>query len=179
MSSAACPGWCATTGSEAGASYSLIAARTIVRGGQFRLFFFSREEPRVHVHVAHPDGEAKFWLAPAVHLAVNIGLSSAQLGRRRPSSWRTSGRSKMPCTDTLAAEVTNISPHDFWLLLGDEELAVPYAEFAWFRSATVEQIATVERPSENHLYWPKLDVDLSVEPLRNPAAFPLRSRSAA
>lgn len=52
---------------------------TIVRDGQFRLFFFSREEARIHVHVAHPDGEAKFWLTPAVHLAVNIGLSSAQV----------------------------------------------------------------------------------------------------
>ncbi len=31
------------------------------------------------MHVAHPDGEAKFWLEPAVHLAVNIGLSPAQL----------------------------------------------------------------------------------------------------
>ena len=85
----------------------------------------------------------------------------------------------MPGTGTLAAEVTNISPHGFWLLLGDEELAVPYAEFPWFRSATVEQIAAVERPTDNHLYWPKLDVDLSVEALRNPAAFPLRSQSAA
>ena len=85
----------------------------------------------------------------------------------------------MPGTNTLAAEVTNISPHGFWLLLGDEELAVPYAEFPWFRSATVEQIAAVERPTDKHLYWPKLDVDLSVESLRNPAAFPLRSRSAA
>ena len=54
----------------------------------------------------------------------------------------------MPGTGTLAAEVTNISPHGFWLLLGDEELAVPYAEFPWFRSATVEQIAAVERPTE-------------------------------
>jgi hypothetical protein len=54
-------------------------APTIVRDGQFRVFFFSREETRVHVHVAHPDGEAKFWLTPDVHLAVNIGLSQAQL----------------------------------------------------------------------------------------------------
>jgi hypothetical protein len=54
-------------------------APTIVRDGQFRLFFFSREETRIHVHVAHPDGEAKFWLDPAVHLAVNIGLSPAQV----------------------------------------------------------------------------------------------------
>lgn len=54
-------------------------APTIVRDGQFRLFFFSREETRIHVHVAHPDGEAKFWLTPAVALAVNAGLSATQL----------------------------------------------------------------------------------------------------
>ena len=54
-------------------------APTIVRDGEFRLFFFSREESRIHVHVAHPDGEAKFWLTPSVHLAVNIGLSPAQV----------------------------------------------------------------------------------------------------
>jgi hypothetical protein len=28
-------------------------------------------------------------------------------------------------SNTLAAEVTNISSHCFWLLLGDEELALP------------------------------------------------------
>ena len=54
-------------------------APTIVRDGQFRLFFFSREETRIHVHVAHPDGEAKFWLTPSVNLAVNIGLSTTQV----------------------------------------------------------------------------------------------------
>lgn len=54
-------------------------APTIVRDGPFRLYFFSREEPRIHVHVAHPDGEAKFWLTPNVHLAVNVGLSGMQL----------------------------------------------------------------------------------------------------
>jgi hypothetical protein len=43
--------------------------------GPFRLFFFSREERRVHVHVAHPDGEAKFWLDPAIELAAAVGLS--------------------------------------------------------------------------------------------------------
>jgi len=54
-------------------------APTVVRDGQFRLFFFSREELRIHVHVAHPEGEAKFWLTPSVHLAMNVGLSSVQL----------------------------------------------------------------------------------------------------
>jgi hypothetical protein len=37
---------------------------TVVKEGAFRLFFFSREETRIHVHVNHPDGEAKFWLEP-------------------------------------------------------------------------------------------------------------------
>lgn len=54
-------------------------APTVLREGSFRLFFFSREEPRMHVHVAHPDGEAKFWLTPTVALATQIGLSAQQL----------------------------------------------------------------------------------------------------
>ncbi len=54
-------------------------APTVVRDGPFRLFFFSREEPRMHVHVAHPDGEAKFWLVPGVTLAGHTGLSQKEL----------------------------------------------------------------------------------------------------
>ena len=54
-------------------------APTVVRDGPFRLFFFSREEERVHVHVAHPKGEAKFWLTPQVTLASHTGLSAKQL----------------------------------------------------------------------------------------------------
>lgn len=53
-------------------------APTVVRDGQFRLFFFSREEERIHVHVAHPDGEAKFRLTPHAALATQTGLSEKQ-----------------------------------------------------------------------------------------------------
>ena len=54
-------------------------APTVVRDGKFRLFFFSREETRIHVHVEHPDGEAKFWLTPQVALVTYTGLSTHQL----------------------------------------------------------------------------------------------------
>jgi hypothetical protein len=54
-------------------------APTVVRDGEFRLFFFSREETRIHVHVTHPDGEAKFWLTPEIALADHTGLSGRQL----------------------------------------------------------------------------------------------------
>ena len=52
---------------------------TVLRDGPFRLFFFSREERRPHVHVSHPDGEAKFWIEPDIELATQIGLSANQI----------------------------------------------------------------------------------------------------
>ena len=49
-------------------------------GGTIRFFFFSREETRMHVHVSHPDGEAKFWLKPEVELATQTGLAKHVVG---------------------------------------------------------------------------------------------------
>ena len=34
-----------------------------------------REETRMHIHVTHTAGEAKFWLEPKIELALNQGLS--------------------------------------------------------------------------------------------------------
>ncbi|MBK6865838.1 MAG: DUF2442 domain-containing protein [Ideonella sp.] len=85
----------------------------------------------------------------------------------------------MPGSVTSEAEVTNVSRHGFWLLLGDEELAVPFSEFPWFKSATIEQLADVQRPTPGHLFWPQLDVDLAVDSIRDPAAFPLVSKPGA
>lgn len=79
-------------------------------------------------------------------------------------------------TAISAAEVTHISSHGFWVLVGDEELLLPYEQFPWFKKATVEQISLVEHPSPDHLYWPSLDVDLSVSSIRRPQDFPLVSR---
>lgn len=81
----------------------------------------------------------------------------------------------MPGSSTLAVELSNVSPHGLWLLVGDEELAVPFDQFPWFRKASIEQLADVQRPSEDHLYWPQLDIDLSVQSIRAPDAFPLMS----
>ena len=52
---------------------------TVLREGGFRFYFFSREEQRAHVHVYCGDGEAKFWLEPAIELAQNYGLDDPQL----------------------------------------------------------------------------------------------------
>lgn len=81
----------------------------------------------------------------------------------------------MPGTDISAPEVTHVSKHGFWLLLGNEEILLPFEHFPWFRKATIEQITHVEQPTPEHLYWPELDIDLSVESIRRPEAFPLVS----
>ena len=52
---------------------------TILREAGFRLYFFSREESRKHVHVHCADGEAKFWLEPHTELAQNVGMSERQI----------------------------------------------------------------------------------------------------
>lgn len=59
----------------------------------------------------------------------------------------------MPGTTTLAAEVTHISKHGFWLLLADEELLVPFDQFPWFRKGTIEQISEVPRTTLLVLAW--------------------------
>jgi hypothetical protein len=77
---------------------------------------------------------------------------------------------------TSDVEVTNVSEHGFWLLLGAEELFVPYDQFPWFRNASARKLANVQRPQPHHLHWPDLDVDLAVESIRHPEKFPLVSR---
>ena len=78
---------------------------------------------------------------------------------------------------TLEAEVTHISRHGVWLLLGEKESFLPFESFPWFRDASVSAISNVKALSPNHLYWPDLDIDLAVESIEHPDKFPLISKA--
>jgi CRISPR/Cas system-associated endonuclease Cas1 len=54
---------------------------TVFREGGFRFYFFSSAETRAHVQ-AH-NGEAKFWLEPAIELAQFIGFSQREINEAR------------------------------------------------------------------------------------------------
>jgi hypothetical protein len=82
----------------------------------------------------------------------------------------------MPGTASSDAEVTNISQHGFWVLLDGRELFAPFEEFPWFKQAPVEAILKLERPNPGHLYWPELDVDLSVDSIAHPERYPLKAK---
>lgn len=85
----------------------------------------------------------------------------------------------MPGTSTSEAseaEVTNISRQGLWLLIDERELFMPFSEFPWFAQAPVEAILDVSRPHPDHLYWPRLDIDLTVESIEHPERYPLKAK---
>jgi GNAT superfamily N-acetyltransferase len=51
----------------------------VFRAAGLRFYFFSREEPRIHVHVVGADGEAKIWLEPVIELARSHGLGARMI----------------------------------------------------------------------------------------------------
>ncbi len=77
---------------------------------------------------------------------------------------------------TLKVEVTNISSHGIWILVGDNELFLSYEDFPWFKEAPIGKIINVEEPSPGHFYWPDLDIDLSIESIEHPECFPLKAK---
>jgi hypothetical protein len=88
-------------------------------------------------------------------------------------------RSAQPGTSTLGVELANVSPHGLWLLIDAGEHYLPFDAFPWFRDATIGQLSRIERPTRDHLYWPDLDVDLTLESIERPDAYPLVSRRTA
>jgi hypothetical protein len=86
-------------------------------------------------------------------------------------------KSASPGRSTFLVEVTNVSPHGFWIFVGEQELFVSFKDFPWFRDASIRQITHVELPSVHHLYWPELDIDLAVDSLTHPERYPLISQA--
>jgi len=72
--------------------------------------------------------------------------------------------------------VRAMSPRGFWLVLGERELFLAFAQFPWFREFTLRELTGVRRPSPRHLRWPEFDLDLDVDAIEHPARYPLRER---
>jgi hypothetical protein len=75
---------------------------------------------------------------------------------------------------TLPSSVTNISEFGFWLLVDDKEYFVPFADYPAFQYATVAQIYAVQQIGPAQFHWPELDLDIELDALARPEAFPLK-----
>jgi hypothetical protein len=87
-------------------------------------------------------------------------------------------RSATRGTPTSGAEVTNVSIHGLWVLVAGREHFIPFSEFPWFADAPIAKLSRVEFSPPDHLHWPDLDQDLSLESIDHPERFPLVSRVA-
>ncbi len=79
-------------------------------------------------------------------------------------------------TTILEVEVTNISQYGFWIMVDEKEYFLPFQSFPWFKDARISDISEIERLSKTHLYWSKLDVDLTLDMIQSPENYPLTSR---
>jgi hypothetical protein len=79
-------------------------------------------------------------------------------------------------TGSSEVEVTQVSKHGIWLLLEEKEYFLSFANFRWFKDASVSAIHNVELLSEHHLYWPELDIDLASESIEHQQQFRLIAR---
>ncbi|MCP4402786.1 MAG: DUF2442 domain-containing protein [bacterium] len=77
-------------------------------------------------------------------------------------------------TSTLATtEILNISKYGVWIAVKGHEYFLSYQDFPWFKEGTVEQIFRLELLHGDHLYWPDLDIDLTLSMIRKPEQYPL------
>jgi len=76
-------------------------------------------------------------------------------------------------------EVTHIDSHGVWVYVRSKEYFLPYEDYPWFLDARLKDIINVELHFGVHLHWPALDVDLSVDSLEHPDAYPLVAEGSA
>ena len=85
--------------------------------------------------------------------------------------------SKTLGVNTSVPEVTHVDAKGMWLFVDGQEHYMPFEHFPWFMDATIKQISNVERQSQDHIYWPDLDVDLTLDMIDHPEKYPLKYRS--
>ena len=76
--------------------------------------------------------------------------------------------------NTSVVEVTHIDSNGFWILIDQKEHYLSFADFPWFKDASVANISRIERVSKTHLHWSSVDVDLTLDMIDNPENYSLR-----
>ena len=76
-----------------------------------------------------------------------------------------------------SARVENITPFGVWMLINRKEYFLPYSEFPYFENMSIRSIFNVKFLHGFHLYWPELDIDLTVDNLDHPEKYPLRAKN--
>ena len=82
-------------------------------------------------------------------------------------------KSEKPGVAISGPEVTEVTSVGFHLVVAGREHFLSFHDFPWFEGVPAGKIRNVEQVSADHLRWPELDIDLSVESIDDPESFPL------
>jgi hypothetical protein len=82
-------------------------------------------------------------------------------------------KSKERGKNILPVEIQNISHRGIWIFVLNTEYFLNFENYPWFKNAKIVDILNVELHHDHSLHWPALDVDLELESLSNPDAYPL------
>lgn len=74
------------------------------------------------------------------------------------------------------ASVRRIARTGIRVEVDDQAYFLRYIHFPWFKEANSQEVREIELIGPDHLRWPALDIDLSLESIRNPDRYPLISR---
>lgn len=146
---------------------------TIFYEGAYRFFFFSREEKRIHIHVASDDWESlildgtkHFTYCKSWNASKDLTVVEEIIKERKDEikeCWRKH----------FKTEITNVSAFGVWLIVKGIEYFLPYSEYPWFKEARISEILNVQLLNDIHLYWKELDVDIEIDTLKNLEKYPL------
>ena len=79
-------------------------------------------------------------------------------------------------TSTLSkaniAEITNISPFGFWILVDDNEFFIDYKQYPAFYDARLSEINDFSVDAMGNFHWETLDADIEKEALEHPEKNP-------
>ena len=75
-----------------------------------------------------------------------------------------------------SVRVLGVNPLGLWLLADNEEHFLSFEEFPWFQSAPVKAVFNVEKQGRSGFCWPDLDVDLTLDGIKNPVKYPLKAK---
>ena len=74
---------------------------------------------------------------------------------------------------TKIAEITNISPFGFWVLLDDEEFFIDFKQYPSFYNAKISEINDFKIDAMGNFHWESLDVDIEKDAIEHPEKYPL------
>ena len=76
----------------------------------------------------------------------------------------------------ISVSVENITPFGIWLFVQGKEYFLSYQVHPYFQDQVLSSIQNVQLLHGYHLYWPELDVDLTMDGIRHPERYPLCSQ---